>query len=753
MNKSKVKIGDVKKVKDQEHICKGFSTSGNPIWRKIDAEIEKGYQVGDEKDFNGRTYYVHELNAKGAPKWRLKKDGGSKQNDGSGNKPAAQQNSGNGNESQGGSQNQNATSQKKLEEMNPSELVDYAKNASTDALAKVVNDTKADKQLRQLAFNELKTRSDYDKTKVNSADLAGGHVGKPTAKVEYKTKKPEVEVNSDEFKDYEIQTSQGRKKVIISTFRNYLKGVTDDALLKLLNNTAPKADAIKRHLAYEEAAARGIPEDKIVTKGSLEKLWKKYKTDAELRDYKNKQNNEDEAIALNYDWKGLDHEKIMKEVFDGGEDPAWLDENSALVKKTFKLDTLSGRQKYDTFRDYYQRDPKLVPGYLTAQQKTDELNGLLWDWAQNETSPLFISAGGAGAGKTYGWREIVAPDLSLPELEPGDDPTNTDWGWVMLTDEDAEDEKVFAKTLEKYNGTFTGSDGNEYPHILFFDDADKLLTTQSKPLVAMMKKINDSDPKNRVFTNSKGEKERWRGKIIITTNKNMEKLEENPDTHAVLTRANKSNIYFTRNETLEILANRYENMSLKRASGALKRFHFTPEEEADFRQDVFDFLRDRVTESDPNKFSPRVFEDLIEKYASKWKNGSKARKTGAGNIGTDVPWQISAMSAIKAQSNDIEKSEYNEDMYSRQAMMDRKEKLEEIYARAKKEGKYDKLFGDKARDAVLFGGVEDEEEEKKEERKKVEKSAKKKSEKKEEETKKGFDNEMSLDEAESILFG
>ena len=97
MNKSKVKIGDVKKVKDQEYICKGFSTSGNPIWRKMDAEIEKGYQVGDEKDFHGRTYYVHELNAKGAPKWRLKKDGGSKQNNGGGKKPAAKQDDGSGN--------------------------------------------------------------------------------------------------------------------------------------------------------------------------------------------------------------------------------------------------------------------------------------------------------------------------------------------------------------------------------------------------------------------------------------------------------------------------------------------------------------------------------------------------------------------------------------------------------------------------------------------------------------------------------
>ena len=35
-------------------------------------EVEKAYSVGDEKDFNGRTYYVHELNSAGQPKWRLK---------------------------------------------------------------------------------------------------------------------------------------------------------------------------------------------------------------------------------------------------------------------------------------------------------------------------------------------------------------------------------------------------------------------------------------------------------------------------------------------------------------------------------------------------------------------------------------------------------------------------------------------------------------------------------------------------------
>ena len=35
-------------------------------------EVEKAYNVGDEKDFNGRTYYVHGIGKTGAPLWRLK---------------------------------------------------------------------------------------------------------------------------------------------------------------------------------------------------------------------------------------------------------------------------------------------------------------------------------------------------------------------------------------------------------------------------------------------------------------------------------------------------------------------------------------------------------------------------------------------------------------------------------------------------------------------------------------------------------
>ena len=646
-------------------------------------------------------------------------------------------------------------SNKKVEDMTPDELIDYAKKASTDALTNLVNDSKADKGLRQLAFNELKTRDDYDKTKVKSQDLQGGYFAKPTPKVQYKTKKPEVDVDSDAFNDYEVNTPQGRKKVVISTFRKFLTTKSDDDLLKMLNNTSAKADAIKRHLAYEEAAARGIPEDKIDVRGSLANLWRQYKTEKELQDYQNREFNEDEAMPLNYDWKGLDHEKILHEVFEDGADPAWLDEKSDIVKKIFKTETLSGRQRYDTFKDYYQRDKNLVPGYLSAQDKVNELYGQMWNWAKNPKSPLFISAGGAGAGKTYGFREVVAEDLSLPELEPGDDPNNKDWAWVMLTDDAASDKGALQETLAKYNGTFTGSDGREYPHILFFDDADKLLTTKSKDLVALMKKINDSNPKNRTFTNPKtGKTEVWTGKIIITTNKDLAKLSENDDTQAVLTRASKSDIHFTRNETMELLADRYATMSLNKAQPILDELGLTDEEDAQLRQDVFDFLLKKSTEADPLKFSPRLFETIIEQYADKWKNGGKARKTGKGTIGTNVPWRIAAEALLKAEDGDIEKAhDYDESMYSKQAMLERKNNLEEFKKHAKKKGTYDKFFSQEAQNLILFGPGDDEEKKDKKPAKKSKKKTEKKAEETADDAKKGFDNEMSLEEAESILFG
>ena len=41
----------------------------------VENDIEKAYNVGDEKPYQGKTYYVAGFNAKGQPLWLLKKDG------------------------------------------------------------------------------------------------------------------------------------------------------------------------------------------------------------------------------------------------------------------------------------------------------------------------------------------------------------------------------------------------------------------------------------------------------------------------------------------------------------------------------------------------------------------------------------------------------------------------------------------------------------------------------------------------------
>lgn len=707
-------------------------------------ELEKAAQFGDEKEYKGRMY-VYTQTANGTGSWRLKDKTktAKKTDDGGSNKVAKKTDDDEGSKPQKSVAAPNP--KKALSDYTPDELVSFAENASTAQLTAAVNDKKNDSQARQIIFNVLKKRDDYDKGSVDSSDLQGGHIARPEAKIQYKTKKPEV--YPGEFDDWSIQLPSGRKTVSVSGLRKLYAGYSEADLLKLLNNK--NADQRKRQLAYDEAAARGIPEDKINVSGTLEKLWKKTKRDHDIKENMNRAVDEDEAMPLTYDWKGLDHEAIMRDFFDDGLDPSWLDPNSPQVGKAFKLETLSGRQKYDTFKDYYQRDPKLVPGYLTAQNKVNNLNGQMWEWAQSDNSPLFVSAGGAGAGKTYGWKNIVAEDLSLPELKPGDDPADTDWGYVMLTDQDAEDDKTFARTLAKYNGSFIGNDGEEHPHILFLDDADKLLVTKSKALMAMMKKINDADPENRVFKNpDTGEVELWKGKIIITTNKDLSALSKDEDTKAILSRATKSEIHFTRNETLELLSNRYQSMGLKRCTQVFNRDGFTDDEIEEFKDDVFDYMVEHANQADPNKFTPRKFEDLCEYIAPQWKKGSSVRNTGNGTIGIDIPWQISALSLLKAADNDIEKAgDYDEDLYSNEAMLAQKRHLEELMAEAKKNGNYEKLFGKRAQDAVIFGddSVEDDDADSKKSEKKSKKSKKK------DKVEKGLFDDMSLEEAEDLL--
>lgn len=58
----------INSVGEAEEILKAAGTEGDLF--------EKAYQVGDEKVYQGVTYYVAGFNAKGVPLWRKKKEGG-----------------------------------------------------------------------------------------------------------------------------------------------------------------------------------------------------------------------------------------------------------------------------------------------------------------------------------------------------------------------------------------------------------------------------------------------------------------------------------------------------------------------------------------------------------------------------------------------------------------------------------------------------------------------------------------------------
>lgn len=75
----------------QERIEKSFQDNvGEQRERESTSDVvEKAYQVGDEKQFNGRTYYVHSLNSNNQPMWRLKRDGAKKDEEGGGDKKTA----------------------------------------------------------------------------------------------------------------------------------------------------------------------------------------------------------------------------------------------------------------------------------------------------------------------------------------------------------------------------------------------------------------------------------------------------------------------------------------------------------------------------------------------------------------------------------------------------------------------------------------------------------------------------------------
>lgn len=692
--------------------------------------LEKAHQVGDTNS-KGEVWVEYKP---GKFDWRpakhkavlaLQQNGGGGQQ-----KPAAKpQPSGNA----GGQQPVNP--KKNLSDYTPNELVDFANQASTSALEKIVNDKKQDKDIRQIAFNVLKKRDDYDKAKVDSSDLSGGHVAKPAATVQYKTKKPAIDIELPDTWTVRVPGKNGvleNKTASAAGLRKLYASKSDDDLLKILNN--PNGRWQNRQIAYDEAAARGIDEDKIDVSGKLQKEWDSQKRKHDYAESLKGNFNEDEVDAVEVDWKGLDHEAFMQQFPDG--DDGWLNKDDPRVQKQFNgFKTIKDRQQYDALKTYYE---PTTPGYLNPDNKIGQLNEQYDNLIKYDTTPLFVSAGGAGAGKTYGW-EVVADSNNLKQLESDDKAADNDWGYVMCSDPD--DDKDFRSMLAKYNGTYITDDGEEHPHILVFDDADKILTSKAGAMKALMKKITDNNPKNRIFVNPEtGENEVFKGAILIMTNKNVSAISSaNEDAKAILSRGMVNDMQFTRAETMELINNRFMEMKLGNYQKAFEKQFPDKKKQEEVRQIVKDWLEENVNDADPGKFTPRTFIQVMALAGPIIAKGGKMNArmlNGSVQVGTTVPWQAQALKLIKAEENEIEKAD--EDEFSQEARVEAKEKLlknkEELKKKDKK--KYNALYGKRAIDAFLFGEDTAEDDEPEETKKAQE-----------------IDFGMSLDEAENILLG
>ena len=544
----------------------------------------------------------------------------------------------------------------------------------------------------------------------------------PTPKITYKTKKPADGVVLEVPEKWEVKDSQGGlHEQHRDTFRKLYFNTekkSDDDLLKILNNK--NNNKYIRQIAYEAAMARGIPEDKIDVSGTLETAWNNIKMKMEILS-PNKKNDVSEEEMESYDDSvlgDLDPDKFLDDYFDGGKDDGWKNPNNPIIQREFnKLQTLSSRRQYDAMVDYLKRKDPL---YETPEEVMQGLNQTMFDFIDSSKgSPILISAGGAGAGKTYGFN-LLADFMELKRFDPKkNQPGDGDYDYVIMPN-DIEDEKDLMSTLAKHNGK-----------LIVFDDKDKALVSGANKIISTMKAIADSDPKMRVFINPETkEQETFKGKLLFLTNKSLSTLNSDEDHKAIMSRARIEDVHFTVNENLELLKKRYKTMGDSMDA-------VDANEEKDIREALYQMIISNSDRLDPQRFTVRKFTKMLEAVnktikANKEKEDNDAAAAIFGSKQKD--WKrvaIQELNKAEDEEIDIEKAKKDFDMDESAAA-----KIRKMY---KKNPKVCiELFGKEFCEAALGKKIDDEEE----------------LETDEEVTKSFIDDlsNMSLSEAEDLLF-
>lgn len=268
------------------------------------------------------------------------------------------------------------------------------------------------------------------------------------------------------------------------------------------------------------------------------------------------------------------------------------DKNHPAIRKVFRLDTVSGRIAYDAFVDKKKR---AEPDYKPILKRLSKINVKYLGFLSGDGNGNFlVSAGGAGIGKSYGFKLVAARlnkvfyDPSLHKAGDGD--------YDIFEAPNPGSARKLIEILKAHNGK-----------VIMFDDTDAILT--QKQYAAIMKKAT-IDTQDRILSDPDDPSSNFKftGRIVVMTNKSVGDVAAvSEDAKAIMSRAASIDINVTKNEQLEVMKKRIHGMKFEKLPRLID-----PEEDRKERDDVMAFIERNVDKIDPSNFTPRLIGNVIK---------------------------------------------------------------------------------------------------------------------------------------------
>ena len=398
-----------------------------------------------------------------------------------------------------------------------------------------------------------------------------------------------------------------------------------------------------RKIAYDALEQRGFDMTQVDTSGTLGQLMKLTGKAGATKTANSDDSDDDVSSAAD------DADVDIDDDSDGGTDgnkitEKWyLDRNDDRVKKMFNLKTKEGRIKYDQFVYKMKKKEK---DYKNPVEVVQDLNEQYLEFLDNNEQRFMISAGGAGIGKSYGFNKM-AELLNMKPFEEGDSPGDGDYD--IFEAPDVNSGKQLLSILKAHNGK-----------IIVFDDNDKVL--KRADCASVMKKATATTGR-RVVGDPDDVKQNFEftGRIIIMTNKDLSQLSESEDTKAIISRAMMvSEIYMTVPETIEVMESRYQDYEFP----AAPRLDDEGEDKKE-RDEIMNLIKKNQKNIDPSQFTTRTFQEILTNKRKVDKaNKKRVNPAFANLIGSKAKdWEEVALGVLtKAAMNDSITSEPSEEL-------------------------------------------------------------------------------------------